>query len=289
MKKKGLLGSIALVAIVAAVGAAYFLLVNRNQAKLIDEQWATNNPSSTEVVDHEPWQFMLDDYLVTDEDPGVHLFDYAGLLDDGREPLDEYVDSLLATDPTALNESEQKAYWLNLYNAVTVRLILDNYPVASITNLGSGGVTSFGPWDDKLITVNGQSLSLNDVEHGIVRPLYNDYRIHFAVNCASIGCPDLVTTAFQGEGLDEQLDEATAEFLSHPRAMRFEGEQLHLSTLFDWYAVDFGKDLQSVLTTLGNHAPEDIQDLLEDYRGKPEYDYDWSLNGYCFVDNACGG
>ncbi len=289
MNKKGILGSILIVLVVVAAAAAYFWQASRNQAELIDAQWAIADEESTVVVDHEPWQLLLDDYLVTDEEPGVHLFDYGGLIDDGREPLDDYVNSLLAIDPTGLNSSEQKAYWLNLYNAVTVRLIVDNYPVASITTLGSGGVTTFGPWDDKLITVNETSLSLNDVEHGIIRPLYNDYRIHFAVNCASIGCPDLIDTAFQGEGLDQQLDDATAAFLSHPRAVRFDGDQLHLSTLFDWYAVDFGNDLKSVLSTLGKHSNKEQQTLLENYHGKPKYDYDWSLNGYCSVDNACGG
>jgi len=289
MKTKAIFGSVTLLLVVVAAGAAYVWQSSRNQAELIDEKWAVHDAESTQTVDHEPWQILLDDYLVTDEDPGVHLFDYSGLIDDGREPLDEYVDSLLAVDPTALNQSEQKAYWLNLYNAATVQLIVDNFPVASITTLGSGGVTTFGPWDDKLLTLNDTQLSLNDIEHGIIRPLYNDYRIHFAVNCASIGCPDLAETAFTGDGLDQQLDEASEDFLSHPRALRFEGDQLHLSTLFEWYAGDFGKDLKSVLSTLGKHASKEHQALLEKYSGKPEYYYDWALNGYCSVDNSCGG
>lgn len=289
MKRKTILGSVILVLTAVVAVSVYLWQANRNQAQLIDERWAINDPQSTEVVDHEPWQILLDDYLVTDEDEGVHLFDYSGLIDDGRAPLDSYVDSLLEVSPTALNPSEQKAYWLNLYNAVTVRLIVDNFPLASITSLGSGGVTTFGPWDDKLMSIDGASLSLNDVEHGIIRPLYNDYRIHFAVNCASIGCPDLVDTVFSADDLDQQLDDAAGAFLSHPRALRFEGDQLHLSTLFEWYADDFGTDLKSLLLTLAKHTNKDQQAKLSKHSGKPEYYYDWSLNGYCRVDQSCGG
>ena len=89
----------------------------------------------------------------------MHLFDYSGLLDDGREPLDDYVEQLLAVDPLTLNETEQKAYWLNLYNAVTVRLMPDNFPLSTITSLGSGGMAQFGPWDDKLISINNRAQS----------------------------------------------------------------------------------------------------------------------------------
>lgn len=290
MKKSGIFGVTALVLVVVAGSAGYIWFENRNKATLIDVKWAAHSPDSTTEVNHDPWQALLDDYLVTDEeDPDIHLFDYSGLVDDGREPLDEYIAMLEAVDPSQLNINEQKAYWFNVYNAVTVSLIVNNFPVESITQLGSGGVSSFGPWDDKLFNIDGDTLSLNEIEHGIIRPLYDDFRIHFAVNCASIGCPDLAVEAFRGDNLEEQLNAATESYLQHPRGLRFEGDQLHLSTLFEWYGSDFGADFKSMLNTFGKYTTEDVSAQLADYNGEPEYFYDWSLNGYCAVDNSCGG
>lgn len=273
--------------LVALLGASgYIWLSNANRSDL-DDRWAAHDASSTEIVDHELWQGLLDDYLVTDTDSGVNLFDYAGLLDDDRQPLDDYLDVLLSEDPLKLNRLEQKAYWINLYNAATVRLIIDNYPLTTITKLGDS-LTSFGPWDDSAVVVNDIDLSLNDIEHRIIRPLYNDYRIHFAVNCASIGCPNLAPEAFTASELDEQLDAASTEYLTHPRGLQFEGSTLNLSTLFEWYADDFGSNQSEVLATLGKHIDEETSQALANFTGSPNYEYDWSLNGYCSVDDECG-
>ena len=276
---------IALVAVVA-FGAWYFLVLNANKSEL-DERWAEHDAASQVQIDNSVWQTLLDDYLVTDTDSGVNLFDYEGLLDDGREPLDKYVDQLVSEDPLQLNQTEQKAYWINLYNAATVQLILDNYPVATITKLGES-VTDFGPWNDISVTVNDIELSLNDIEHRIIRPLYDDYRIHFAVNCASIGCPNLAPVAFNSDSIDEQLDDAAADYLNHPRGVLFDGEELQLSTLFKWYASDFGETLPEVLETLAKHTSDEVSGALTKYQGEPTYDYDWSLNGYCSIDDECG-
>ena len=271
---------------VLSAATYFFLFFNSNNAEL-DKRWAESNENNTETIDHEAWQVLLDDYLVTDTDSGVNLFDYEGLLDDDRQQLDDYVDELVSQDPLSFNKLEQKAYWINLYNAATVQLILDNYPVASITTLGES-VTDFGPWNEIAVTVNDIDLSLNDIEHRIIRPLYNDYRIHFAVNCASIGCPNLAETAFVSEQLDQQLDDAAAEYLTHPRGINVQGDNLQLSTLFKWYAADFGNNLSEVLVTLGKHTSPQVTDALQNFDGSPDYAYDWSLNGYCSVDDECG-
>ena len=278
---------IAVVVVVAgAAGAGYYFLTNQNKAEL-DTRWATFAENSETTIDHSQWQLLLDDYLVTDTDSGVNLFDYAGLLDDGREDLDEYIDSLVSINPLEHNRQEQKAYWINLYNALTVQLILDNYPLTSITNLGSNKL-EFGPWNDNSTTVNGIELSLNDIEHRIIRPLYNDYRIHFAVNCASIGCPNLAADAFTSESMDQQLDDAAAEYLEHPRGLSLQDGELHLSSLFEWYADDFGANQSEVLATLGKHLSTDIAARLSNFKGDPVHSYDWGLNGYCSIDNECG-
>ena len=284
-KTKGLIATTLTVVIVLAAAAWYVLNANSTNAEL-DDRWATHDNSSTVLIDNELWQTLLDDYLVSDTESGVNLFDYEGLLDDDRQPLDDYVDMLVAQDPLKLNRLEQKSYWINLYNAATVRLILNNYPLKTITKLGESR-TDFGPWNDYAVTVNGIDLSLNDIEHRIIRPLYNDYRIHFAVNCASIGCPNLAPVAFTGNELDQQLDAASREFLSHPRGLEITGDTLNLSKLFDWYAVDFGSNETEVIATLARHTDDETRNALTNFKGTTNYEYDWSLNGYCSIDNEC--
>lgn len=274
------------IGIAGAAGAGYYFFFNQNKAEL-DTRWVAYAENSEQRIDHSEWQLLLDDYLVTDTDSGVNLFDYAGLLDDGRETLDDYIASLVAIDPLQHNRQVQKAYWINLYNALTVQLIIDNYPLTSITNLGSSKL-EFGPWNDISTRVNNIELSLNDIEHRIIRPLYNDYRIHFAVNCASIGCPNLAAEAFTADSLEQQLDDAAAEYLEHPRGITLQDGKLHLSSLFDWYADDFGSNQTEILATLGKHISPDIANNLASFNDKPVYAYDWGLNGYCSVDNECG-
>ncbi len=267
--------------------AVYLLHVRPSSPPVLDTRFGAFDAGSDAQVDHAGWQQLLDDYLVVETESGVNLFDYEGLLDDGYESLDEYIAMLAAIDPLTLNRSTQKAFWINLYNALTVQLILRNYPVSSITTLGSN-VTRFGPWDDQAVAINGIDLSLNDIEHRIIRPLYDDYRIHFAVNCASIGCPDLAPVAFDAATLDTQLDEAAADFMEHKRAARFDGDTLYLSSLFKWYAGDFGQNLPQVLATLSQHLPEPAAQRLTSATGLPKYEYDWSLNGYCHEEASCG-
>ena len=214
--------------VLLAAAIAYYVFKSNDTSAVLDQRWASYSESSQETIDYSNWQSLLDDYLVSDTESGVHLFDYGGLLDDGRQLLDDTVNQLEGVDPLLLNRQEQKAFWINLYNLLTVELILDNYPLASITELGSSPV-EFGPWNEIATAINGVDLSLNDIEHRIIRPLYDDYRIHFAVNCASIGCPNLSPEVFTADVLDEQLNSAAVEYLGHPRGIRIEGNQLYLS------------------------------------------------------------
>lgn len=287
MSKPWLKIFVVVIVALSAVTFGYYHHLSKANNAVLDQRWSAYDDASELTIDNSLWQETLDNYLVADTQSGVHLFDYEGLIDDGREPLDNYVALLESNDPLTLNRQEQKSYWINLYNAATVQLIIDNYPLASITTLGSNPV-DFGPWNDEVVTINNIPLSLNDVEHRIIRPLYNDYRIHFGVNCASIGCPDLATEAYTAETIDQQLDEASERYLAHPRGLRFENGKLLLSSLFEWYASDFGKTLPEILTTLGKHTSDEVRTQLAGYEGDPEFAYDWALNGYCIEEGTCG-
>lgn len=262
--------------VVCLVAGYGFSWLFSGPAAELDPFWEQINSTSTEQVDHSHWQSILDDYLVEDES-GVNLFDYEGLQVDGDARLDRYVNDLSAIDPRKLNKAEQMSYWINLYNALTVRLVAANYPVASITELGDRLLSS-GPWDDEIIAVADRALTLNDIEHRILRPVFKDHRIHFAVNCASIGCPDLNALAYTAADLDKMLSQAATRFLNHPRGLQLEGDMLRLSKIFRWFQGDFGGDELEMLRTLTQYLEPEMAAKVGQFSGELEYAYDWALN-----------
>ncbi len=239
-------------------------------------EWQQSQESSTQQVDHSDWDSLLARYVTTKN--RQTYFNYKGVSADSLNMLDRYLQSLVSLDPLLLNRAEQKAYWINLYNAATVRLVLKHYPVRSITKLGKG-LFSFGPWDDNLLTINDRALSLNDIEHGILRPVYNDERIHYAVNCASLSCPNLLPVAFTAQNMEVLLEQAAADYINHPRgAMVVDGE-LVLSTIYRWYQVDFGQSEADVLHHLQQYAEPALQSQLSNINTDDiQYEYNWSLN-----------
>ena len=244
--------------------------------------WQAHDPHSMEKVDHSAWQNVLDRYLVAVE-PGVTAFDYASAKSGGYGAISGYIASMTQVGVDDLNRDQQFAYWVNLYNALTVRVVLDHYPVTSIRDIDiSPGLFSSGPWGKKLITVEGRTLSLDDIEHRILRPIWHDPRIHYAVNCASIGCPALATKAYDADMLDAQLDRAATGFINHPRSVRRNGDGAFvLSQLYDWYRDDFGKSDADFISHLTRYAGPELAAQLKadaprlDISG---YEYDWTLN-----------
>jgi len=271
--------SIILLALVAlAIGAWLYRQQQLNEPL---SEWDRSVETNAERINHDDWQVLLDDFLDTEDERGVFLFDYESLQIDAEAELDGYINYLTSLDPRDYSRNEQFAYWINLYNAATVDLIVNHFPVDSITDLGETAL-AFGPWDDPIVTIAGISLSLNNIEHGILRPIFKDPRIHFAVNCASIGCPNLQPQAFTSENLEELLHLGSQEFVSHPRALSADDDTLYLSSIFDWYAEDFGDETKAVLNKIAEYATEDAANILKDYEGDIEYHYDWTLNSADF-------
>ncbi len=242
-------------------------------AKLIDF-WLEHSESST--IDHQAWQNFLDEYLVAG-DNGVNLFKYSAVSSSGHKALKTYLSTLQTIDPRQYNRAEQMAYWINLYNALTIDVVLDAYPTKSILKIG-GSFFSPGPWNKKHLKIAGQKLSLNDIEHGILRPIWQDSRIHYAVNCASYSCPNLSAIAFTAENTEEQLTTAAKDYINNPRGVTIDGDDLLLSKIFDWYQVDFGDNEKELLEQLANHAEPELAKHLLNHDGDIDYDYDWSLN-----------
>lgn len=241
------------------------------------EFWNVSNENNMDIIEHSPWQKILDAYLDDKHPSGINRFDYAAVLPQDKKALNVYLHQMQQLNPLKFNRAEQKAYWINIYNALTVELILEGFPVKSITKLGKG-LFSFGPWDDNLAKIQGQDLSLNNIEHGILRPFFNDNRIHYAVNCASISCPNLSATVYTANNTDELLEQGAKQYINHPRGVSFDNRKLKVSSIYHWYKDDFGGDNKSLIEHFRHYAKTDLAKQLSNYQGDIEHDYDWNLN-----------
>jgi Protein of unknown function, DUF547 len=233
--------------------------------------------------DPAPFDALLDRYASEAPD-GVNRVDYASWKASAadREALDAYIRSIEATRISALARDEQFATWANLYNAATLRVVLQRYPVRSIRDIRSEGAgltpkALFGPWQTKVVTVEGRRLSLDDIEHTIMRPTFRDPRVHYAVNCASIGCPNLMPRAFRAATLEADLDAAARAYINHPRSVSVTERGLRLSSIYDWYAMDFGTHAQ-LRAHLARYAAPDLAARIRATERIAGYGYDWSLN-----------
>lgn len=242
------------------------------------EYWRKDNSNNTAQINHQIWQQWLDRYVARDES-GVNRVSYSKVTMADRQRLQEYINTLGTLPIRSYNAAEQKAYWINLYNALTVNLILAHYPVTSITEIDiSPGLFSNGPWGKKLITIEDQPLSLDDIEHRILRPIWMDPRLHYALNCASIGCPDLHQTAFTALNSEQLLDDNARRFINHPRGVRFENRKLIVSKIYSWFQTDFGSSEKAVIKHLQQYSKAKLRSKLEGLSTIDRYEYNWKLN-----------
>ena len=241
-------------------------------------RWQAHNEAAPETVDHRPWGRFLAAYLTIGDD-GISRLAYGKVSKANRQMLKDYIGSLTALPISRYSRGEQQAYWVNLYNSLTVDLILSHYPVESSTDIDiSPGFFSFGPWDKKLIQVEGQMLSLNDIEHRILRPIWRDPRLHYVLNCASLGCPNLPGQPLSAANSGQALDEAARTYVNHPRGARMEEGEVVVSKIYNWFSEDFGESEKSILSHIRKYA---APELINELKGRTEiddYEYDWKLN-----------
>lgn len=219
--------------------------------------------------------------------------DYKGLKADSNA-LDRYLDSTADVSEATFNAwpaSEQLAFLINLYNAATLKLIFDHYPITSIKKIGN---FFKGPWDQPVVRLFGKTITLDNLEHDIIRKDYREPRIHMALVCAAKGCPPLRREAYVAEKLDAQLDERSRVFLSSPSGLRIDRDKktVYFSSVFKWYGKDFvaGFSPQSGFSGLNEteravahfcsgYLSETDADYLKEGGYSVKYlDYDWSLN-----------
>jgi hypothetical protein len=221
-------------------------------------------------VDHSLYAELLNKYV---KDGFV---DYQGLSEEEAK-LDRYLKVLEETETKMLPRNEQFAFYINAYNAWTIKLILSGYPgIKSIKDLGS---LFKSPWTKKIARIDGDVITLDRIEHDILRSRFKDPRIHFAVNCASKSCPPLRSQPYQGDVLDQQLTEMTEAFINDPERNRPQGNTLYVSKIFKWYSEDFNDDIVGFFM---KYARGELLEALKKNQTeiKVKYlDYDWSLNG----------
>ena len=204
------------------------------------------------------------------------LVDYAGM-QKGEAKLDRFLEVLAWVKPASLSRDEQMAFYINVYNAWTIKLILTEYPgIESIRDIGS---IFSNPWKQKIVRVDGKVLHLDNVEHDILRPQFKDPRVHFAVNCASKSCPPLLSEPYTGAKLQSQLQTNALSFINEPSYNFLAGKELYVSKIFNWFSEDFMDG--DIVAFIKQYAQGDLKkrlDALGDGVELNYLDYDWSLN-----------
>ncbi|HEU4342701.1 MAG TPA: DUF547 domain-containing protein [Candidatus Binatia bacterium] len=242
-------------------------------------RWQKHDAASTARIDHGAWERFLKKYLVAPHPSGINRVRYDAVTPEDRSALKTYLTSLQNLAISSYNRAEQKAYWINLYNALTVDLILSRFPVQSIRDINiSPGFFARGPWGAKLLNIEGEKLSLDDMEHRILRPIWKDNRVHYAVNCASLGCPNLQPVAFTGSNTEALLERAAREFINHPRGVTVKNGKLRVSSIYIWFQEDFGGSAEDLMEHWQEYADNALANILRNYTGGLEHDYDWRLN-----------
>jgi uncharacterized protein DUF547 len=243
-------------------------------------RWQKHEPANTRKIDHSAWDRFLKQHVIAPHPSGINRVRYQAVTPEDRKNLKAYLQSMQSLPISTYNRAEQKAYWINLYNAVTVDVILSRFPVASIRDINiSPGLFVRGPWGAKLISVESEKLSLDDIEHHILRPIWKDNRVHYAVNCASLGCPNLQPVAYTGENTETLLERAAEEFINHPRGVAIQKGRLQVSSIYVWFQEDFGSDPEDLMEHWQQYANPALAEALEKYSGGLAHEYDWRLNG----------
>ncbi len=214
---------------------------------------------------HKTWDDLLKKYVSSSG-----KVNYAGFKTEKAE-LDKYIKELqsIYSKVDSWNKNKRLAYWINVYNAVTVKLITDNYPLKSIQDLNGGK-----PWDLKLINLGGTSYTLNVIENKIIRPKYNEPRIHFAVNCAAKSCPKIMNKAWTEDNIQRYLTKQTKAFLANTSQNKIAADKVVLSKIFDWYKVDFGGDNTKLIEFINKYSDVKVNDNAT----VTFNEYNWELN-----------
>ncbi len=247
------------------VGLQLLSWVKKIRGEAVDLE--TLEESNSPVVTHQIWTELLQKHV----DPKGRV-SYSGFQKDSAS-LGLYLEKLSSHPPgTAWSDADRLAYWINAYNAFTIQLILDHYPLQSIKDISDGLPMINSPWDIKFFQIGAVSMDLNTIEHEILRKQFDEPRIHFAINCASISCPILRNEAYTAPQLEAQLEEQASDFINDSEKNRITEKGIQLSKIFDWFQSDFTRETD-LLGYLQAYRPSLNKKLKVEF-----LEYDWDLN-----------
>ena len=230
--------------------------------------WNKSDESNRAIIDHSTFDGFLKTYVITNHPSGINRFRYADVSRADRKILDKYIDQITAIDPRKYRKREQKAYWLNLYNALTIQSLLKKYPKKSVD------ARKLNP----RIKVAGVKLRSTDIGNRILRPIWHDYKVIFGLSCASMGCPAIQSRAFTAVNMDKLLKQSAREFINHPRGLVVSRQEMRVSKIFDWYREDFGADNKHLLKLFAYYADDSKALYILGFNGDIQFSYDARLN-----------
>jgi Protein of unknown function, DUF547 len=234
------------------------------------------SPNGSGGFDQSAFDSLLNTAVVPDEQ-GYNRVNYKALKAKSAA-LKEALAGMQMANPSSFSKAEAKAFWINLYNAKTLDVVLDRYPVASIKKigLGGGGLFGSGPWSAKIVSVEGQKISLDDIEHRILFALFKDPMVHYALNCASYSCPNLSVRAYTAANMAKQMQANAAAYVNHPRGVNVDGTAITASKIYSWYGADFGGKSRLKPHWMKFAKPEKAAAI--DAAQSVGFSYDWKLN-----------
>lgn len=238
--------------------------------------WDKSNEANSSSIDHSRWDGILREYVVAEPASGIINFRYGDFDDNAREELEGYISDLKGIDPRDYSRLEQKAYWMNLYNALSVEAVLENFDV--LKESGFAQPLPEEVWSKQRVKIARQKLSLNDIEHRILRPIWKDHRILFGLNCATRDCPNLSVHAYTSSNIRDQLVAAGNRFINENSGVIYENGVLHASRLFQEYMSDFAADEKTLRKVFAHYATDMKALYMLGYSGQINYTTDSRLN-----------
>lgn len=239
--------------------------------------WDQHTIEAPQDINHEMFTAFLETYLASPKVGDIPRIYYRKAKEDGKGALllSKYIQKMSEIRINLQTPNQQLAYWANLYNAVTILLIIDNYPINSIKDIGS---IFRGPWSRKLVRVMKHDLSLDDIEHKIMRARWRDPLIHYIVNCASVGCPEIPPKTLTGATVRQEMQRLAKTYVNDSRGVSIGlNQHIVLSSIYHWYEDDFTQD-GGVIAHLSKYATLGLKNTLEDAENSWSHAYDWSLN-----------
>lgn len=254
-----------------------FLPISTSSAKdfVIGQSVSAGSRVAMTQIDHEAWDALLQKYV---DSRGMVNYRKWKATPEAIKQLDAYIDSLSTAKAAGASKPESLAFWINAYNAITIKGILREYPTSSIRN-HTAKLFGYNIWKNLKIRVDGKLWSLDDIEHKVLRKL-EEPRIHFAIVCASIGCPKLHNRAYEPEKIDKQLTANAKAFFADPEKFKWSQAKFQLSPILSWFGEDFGSTQAKQLQAIAAYLPEQARPIARAGNVRVSFlGYDWGLNG----------